>query len=216
MEEHSFVRALQIADSFFPVGAFAYSDGLETATTRGAVIDGASLAVWIDHFVNWVFIPCEGLALVKCMRALAKGDLDMLSRVDQELTAIRPACASRNASTSVGKRLLSVFPQHAGLLRQGNAAAAYAVVFFHSGLEEREAFLALGYNRLAGIISAGLRLISMGQQQGQALLSNAIVRLPDAADRTLQMIDEPLRSFSPLLDIAQMNHQYVYSRLFRS
>jgi len=35
-------------------------------------------------------------------------------------------------------------------------------------------------------------------------------------DRILQMKEAPLRSFNPLLDIEQMNHQYVYSRLFRS
>jgi urease accessory protein len=76
--------------------------------------------------------------------------------------------------------------------------------------------LAFGYNRLAGIVSAGLRLISMGQQQGQALLTKTLDRLPAAADRIVKTIDEPLRSFSPLVDIQQMNHQYVYSKLFRS
>src|SRR5205823_8399841 len=90
------------------------------------------------------------------------------------------------------------------------------IVFFHSGLEEREAALAFGYNRLTGIVSAGLRLISMGQQEGQRLLTKALDRLPDAVDRILGTKDEPLRSFNPLLDIEQMNHQHIYSRLFRS
>jgi len=40
--------------------------------------------------------------------------------------------------------------------------------------------------------------------------------LPSAVERILDMKDEPLRSFSPMLDIQQMNHRYVYSRLFRS
>ena len=66
------------------------------------------------------------------------------------------------------------------------------------------------------MVSAGLRLISIGQQQGQALLTRSIERLPAAVDRILQMEGEPLRSFSPMMDIQQMNHRYVYSRLFRS
>ena len=66
-----------------------------------------------------------------------------------------------------------------------NAATAYALVFFHRGIPEREAVLAFGYNRLAGIVSAGLRLISMGQQQGQALLTRGIERLPLRVDRIL-------------------------------
>jgi urease accessory protein UreF len=56
----------------------------------------------------------------------------------------------------------------------------------------------------------------MGQQQAQNLLSESLERLPDAAERIVQMEFEPLRSFAPMMDIAQMNHRYVYSRLFRS
>jgi urease accessory protein len=225
MEPLQFIRALQVVDSFFPVGAFAYSDGLETAVAGGRIRDAASLSTWVTHFLEGVFLPCEGLALVKCMSALKQGDVDTLCRIDTELTAIRPAAAVRKASTGIGKRMLALYssiydgesaPLKTVPLPHSNAAAAYAMVFFHSGIQERDAALAFGYNRLTGIVSAGLRLISMGQQQGQKLLTENLNRLPDAVDRILHMTDQPLRSFNPLLDIEQMNHQYVYSRLFRS
>jgi urease accessory protein len=224
MESLRFIRSLQLADSFFPVGAFAYSEGLETAATAGRVRDAVSLDGWIKHFIEGVFVPYEGLALAKCMFALAANNFATLCRLDEELTAIRPAASVRAASTGMGKRLLSLYssmiadgvPWKAVTLPHANAATAYALVFFHCGISERDALLAFGYNRLAGIISAALRLISMGQQQGQKLLTENLSKLPAAVDRILEMKDEPLRSFNPLLDIEQMNHQYVYSRLFRS
>jgi urease accessory protein len=225
MEQLQFIRALQVVDSFFPVGAFAYSDGLETAAAGGRVRDAASLGRWIDHFLESVFVPCEGLALAKCMLALKSRDFDTFCRVDEELTAIRPAAAVRKSSTAIGKRLLSLYssiydgecaPWKTISLPHGNAAAAYAMVFFQCGIQERDGALAFGYNRLTGIVSAGLRLISIGQQEGQTLLTEHLKRLPNAVDRILQMTDQPLSSFNPLLDIEQMNHQYVYSRLFRS
>jgi len=224
MEPLAFIATLQITDSFFPVGAFAYSDGLETASTAGLIRDAASLGGWLDHFLENVFVPCEGLALVKCMLALKAGDLKQIITIDEELTAIRPAGAVRAASAAVGRRLLSVhasickderFSELVRALPHANAATAYAVVFRERGVEERDAMLAFGYNRLTGIVSTGLRLISMGQQQAQMLLTRSIQRLPDASERILQMTSEPLRSFGPMLDIQQMNHQYVYSRLFR-
>jgi len=225
MEPLHFIRGLQLTDSFFPVGAFAYSDGLETAVAGGRVHDAITLGEWMEHFLEAVFVPCEGLALVKCMLALKAGEWETLRHIDEELTAIRPAGAVRAASTGIGKRLLSLYAVMYGgeysrwdtiTLPQSNAAAAYAVVFFHCGIEERHAALAFGYNRLAGIVSAGLRLISLGQQQGQTLLAKTLDRLPHAVEQILRMKDEPLRSFNPQLDIHQMNHQYVYSRLFRS
>src|SRR5262245_58746373 len=109
MEPLHFIRTLQVIDSFFPVGAFAYSDGLETAATCGRVYDSYSLDAWMHHFLNSVFVPCEGLALVKCIDALKHDDLDTFRRVDEELTAIRPAAEVRAASTGVGKRVLTLY-----------------------------------------------------------------------------------------------------------
>jgi urease accessory protein len=220
-----FVHALQLADSFFPVGAFAYSDGLETAAANGSVHDAESLRIWMNHFLGNVFVPCDGLALLKCAEAFRRGDFETIRGIDDELTAIKPSAAVRNASRSVGKRLLAAysdisrdrhFTTFVQTLPQSNAPVAYAVVMTHRGLDSREALLAFGYSRLAGIVSAGLRLISMGQQQAQNLLAEQLERLPDAVERIVQMESEPLRSFAPLMDIAQMNHRYVYSRLFRS
>ena len=82
-------------DSFFPVGAFAYSDGLETAATAGHVSDAETLKQWMDHFIESVFVPCEGLALVKSIEALQASDHEILRELDIELTAIRPASAAR-------------------------------------------------------------------------------------------------------------------------
>src|SRR5581483_2982963 len=219
---------LQLSDSLFPVGSFAYSDGLETAAAHGRVRDAASLGEWMANFLEAVFVPCEGLAVVKCMRAVKEGNIAELCRIDGELTAIRPAAAVRAASAGIGRRLLSLYTSMHGdecpgldqlknlVLPYQNAAVAYAMVFFISGLPERDGALTFGYNRLAGIVSTGLRLIPMGQQEGQKLLTHYLNVLPGAVERILQMKDEPLRSFNPLVDIEQMNHQYVYSRLFRS
>jgi len=225
MTPNQFVHALQLTDSFFPVGAFAYSDGLETAAANGTIHDADSLKTWLDHFLVNVFVPCDGLALLKCAEAIRRGDLQKLYEIDDELTAIKPAAAVRNSSRSVGKRLLAAYSEiskdpdfavFAETLPQCNAPVAYAVVMTHRGINSRDAVLAFGYSRLAGIVSAGLRLISIGQQQAQNLLAESLERLPDAADRIVHMETEPLRSFAPLTDISQMNHRYVYSRLFRS
>jgi urease accessory protein len=220
-----FVHALQLTDSFFPVGAFAYSDGLETAAANGTVHDAESLRIWMNHFLDQAFLPCDGLAFMKSADAFRRGDFETVCRIDDELTAIKPAAAVRNASRSVGKRLFAAyseiskdpgFAKFVQTLPQCNAPVAYAVVMTHRGMNSREALLAFGYSRLAGIVSAGLRLIAMGQQQAQILLAELLERLPDAVERIVQMESEPLRSFAPMMDIAQMNHQYVYSRLFRS
>jgi urease accessory protein len=216
---------LQLTDSLFPVGSFAYSDGLESASAAKRVHDAESLAGWLDHFSDRVFVPCEGLALLQCMRAAERGDWATIRSIDEELTALKPAAATRAASRSVGKRLLTTYGAIAGgdqflstvsNLSPCNAPVAYAVVLSHRGVGCHDALVAFGYVRLSGIVSAALRLIPLGQQQGHTLLTRAIEHLTGAVEEVCRMESEPLRSFSPLLDIQQMNHRYVYSRLFRS
>ena len=225
MTPDQILHTLQLTDSFFPVGAFAYSDGLESAAASGLIHDADSLAGWIDHFINSVFVPSEGLALLKCVQAAQQGAWSIIESIDEELTAMKSAAVIRAGSRSVGKRLLTTyaaivqdreFLAMIEKLPQCNAPVAYAAVLSHRGLGGRDALLAFGYLRLVGIVSAALRLIPVGQQQGQTLLTRAIDRLPVAVDRVLETKEEPLRSFSPRLEIQQMNHRYVYSRLFRS
>jgi urease accessory protein len=183
------------------------------------------VARWLDHFLDAVFVPCDGLALLKCVRAAEKGDWTTIRSIDDELTALKPAAATRASSRSIGKRLLTTYaaivdddPFHS-LVKSFplcNAPVAYGIVLSHRGIEHGDAVLAFGYTRLAGMVSAALRLITLGQQQGQALLTKAIDHLLIAAEQIRQNETAPLRSFNPNLDIQQMNHRYVYSRLFRS
>jgi urease accessory protein len=224
MTPSQFVHTLQLMDSFFPVGAFAYSDGLETAAATGDVCDAQSLANWLDHYINAVFVPCDGLALFKCARAIRRSDWPTVRSIDEELTAIKPSAEVRASSIAVGRRLLGMYASlRGGELRifieglpRCNAPVAYGIALSHVGLEDGELMLAYGHSRITGIISSALRLIPIGQQQGQTLLAQAVDNLPAAVECVLGMETEPLRSFAPFMDIQQMNHQYVYSRLFKS
>ena len=219
------VRLLQVSDSLFPVGAYAYSDGLEAAVQAGRVTTAADLDGWLGHFVRHVFVASEGRALLRTWRALAADDWDTIVRLDGELTALRPAAAARASSSAIGRRYLktclATFEDAAiaaaeSRLPDANAPVAYAVIARRLRVAPRDAMLAFGYTRLAGFVSAALRLMALGQQQGQIALRRATDLLPAAVDEIEGHADEPLRSFSPGFDVCQMNHRHLYSRLFRS
>src|ERR1044072_212619 len=103
------VQILQLTDTFFPVGAFAYSDGLEGAASVGTVPDPESLREWLEQYLDEVFVPCDGLTLLKTVHAFAAGDCDHVCVLDSEVTATRPALSVRNSSRSVGRQLLSTY-----------------------------------------------------------------------------------------------------------
>lgn len=218
-------RTLQIVDSLFPVGGFAYSDGLETAVSGGEIHDAESLDAWLDHIVKNSFVLCDGLAFLKCFYAARNLDWETILSIDEEATALKPAGSARTSSKSVGKRLLATYSslfqdtELAHILPQlpcCNAPVAYALALSRIGLDPREALFAFGYVRIAATISAALRLLPIGQQQGQSSLAKALTQLSASVDVVFAYTQQPLRAFAPFMDIQQMNHQYVYSRLFRS
>jgi urease accessory protein len=220
---------LQLCDSAFPIGAFSYSEGLEAAVHSGSVQHPEDLRRWMQEWIHQVFRTCDGPALVQVRAAWEQADLERLRQLDHELTALRPAEASRVGSVVLGKRLLkAVLPLGigAGLVRleallnsgelSGNHLLVWAVVSLEAGWEPGGALNAYAYQRLNGMISAALRLFGIGQQAGQQVLAQTLLRVPEAVAEVLQSPFEPLRAFSPWQDQAQMNHRFLYTRLFRS
>jgi urease accessory protein len=229
MNESAFLRALHLNDGLLPTGGFAHSDGLESAVSHGGMRDAGDLGGWMRHYVDAILPACDGPALLGAASACANEDWTRLAALDQELTAIKPAAAVRAGSRVIGRRLLATWSgaypssslaafaeqvERGGLA--GNLQVVYGAVCASAGIGEREMVLGFGYGRLAGTASAALRVMPIGQQAVQRLLSDCLADLPAQAAGVVARGACPLRSFSPRLDIEQMTHGYVYSKMFRS
>jgi urease accessory protein len=92
---------------------------------------------------------------------------------------------------------------------------AFGGVCAIEGIDRRTALDGFFYTRLAGVISAAMRLMPLGQGEAHALLADALGRVPASIEGVLTAAARPM-TFAPALDIAAMRHQFVGSRLFRS
>jgi urease accessory protein len=226
---------LHVCDSLFPIGAFAYSDGLESATSDGRIGTGADLRAWLDACLDETIGRLEGPAVWQAWIAVRDADWSALEALDDELTALRPSSAARRSSHAMGARLLTTWSAlHPGSpfdsrltersLRARAARSdatgialpiAFAAVCVSIGVERREAVEAFAYTRLAATTSAAMRLMPIGQTDAHALLARTLDRVPAVA-AAIAARDARIESFSPALDIAAMRQQYLHSRLFRS
>ena len=215
---------LQLCDSLFPIGAFAYSDGLETAAGRAAPpFDAGELRAWIDVCLDETFGRMEGPAVWQAWTAFRDGDGDTLVMLDEELTALRPSSSGRRSSRAMGRRLLATWQTlhpdprlERAVFRDGPALpVAFAGACACSDIDRRHAVEAFAYTRLAATISAAMRLMPIGQTGAHALLARTLERVPAVVDLVASR-DASLESFAPAVDIAAMTQQYVHSRLFRS
>jgi urease accessory protein len=222
------LELLQLCDSLFPIGGFAYSDGLETATSLGTVSDGPGLNAWLAAVLDDTIRRLEGPAVWQGWRAVVDSDFATLVRLDEELTALRPSSSARRSSRAMGQRLLTTWQalhpdvrleRLAVMAKEGAIGPvlplAFAAACASAGVTRRESVEAYAYTRLAATVSAAMRLMPIGQTDAHRLLSRALERVPTVVDR-LAAGSGSLESFTPIMDISAMTQQYLHSRLFRS
>jgi urease accessory protein len=218
---------LHLCDSLFPIGGFGYSDGLEAATTAGFVQTPAELQAWLDICLEEAVGRTDGPAALRAWSAFEQQDWEALSELDEEITALRPASATRRSSRAMGLRLVTtwstLYPdrrlEHLLDLARGKRLGpalpiAFGCACASAGVEKRDAGVAFAYTRLASTASAALRLMRIGQTDAHAQLAEVLTRVPAVVDAmTTRARPE---SFAPAMDISAMAQQYLHSRLFRS
>ena len=219
---------LHLCDSLFPVGGFAYSEGLEAATASGAIATASALGDWLDVCLDDGIGRLEGPTLVLAWAAFREQDWDEVVQLDAEVTALRPSATARRASRGMGRRLVatwqSLYPDVAlarlvGFAREGVIGPAWPVAFAavcaSAGIDKRPSAEAFAYNRLAATTSSAMRLMPVGQTEAHRLLARTLARVPRVVDA---MMGRGARaaSFAPAMDVAAMSQQYLHSRLFRS
>jgi urease accessory protein len=220
---------LQLCDATLPVGAFAFSNGLETYTDKGLVTDADSLRTWIEIVLHHNVQTGHLLPIALAYRATTAQEWTQLEQLDQRLTAMKHAREIREASAKVGQGLLRlarhVWPgaavEHCHTLRQqgkmlGHHAVVLGLLGCDMGLTERVIVEAAGYQWLQGIVAAALRLLPLGQSTAQLLLGTLLRQLPAMADDVGQQGWDDLSTATPALDIYAMQHEVLYSRLFQS
>ena len=225
------LRLLHLCDSLFPLGGFAYSDGLEAATSDGSIANADHLGGWLDVCLDETIGRLEGPGVWQAWPAFRDADWDAVAAIDEELTALRPSASGRRSSRAMGLRLLTAWhamhpdarlEEAIALARGGRFAPVLCIAFAGAcacaGIDPRRAVEAFAYTRLASTISAAMRLMPVGQTAAPALLARAVDRVPAVVDGVIarNRAGEQVASFSPAMDLAAMTQQYLHSRLFRS
>jgi urease accessory protein len=221
LADSGLLRLLQLADSALPIGAAAHSCGLETLVAEG-IVSEHSLAAFLESFLE------ESLALdAVFLRASNRlGDADeRWVQLNLLLSARKPAREPRAASVSLGRRFLMLANELepadklAAALRatpEVHFATAFGLVAGEFGIPEGAAALAFLQQSVTGLVSAGQRLLPLGQTAASRLiwdLRPVIIRIAaeSAASDPLEAL-----SFAPLAEIGGMRHPGLETRLFVS
>jgi urease accessory protein len=214
---------LRFASPTLPIGAYAYSRGLEQAVDAGWVHDESSAQDWVLGLLQHTGTRLDGPLFVRLHAAVCSRDQTRLEHWNQRLLASRESAELRLEDTQLGAAFARLLAGQGIVEAQpwaarGDAcyATSFALAAAHFEVPGEPALLAFLWALAESQISAAVRLVPLGQTAGQRIVGAITRALPACASTALTCRDEELGALAPGLAIASALHETQYTRLFRS
>jgi urease accessory protein len=227
--DEALTRLMAWLSPAFPVGAYAYSHGLEYAVEDGRVSDEDSLCIWIEGILSLGAGAIDGPLFAAAWRAADTGDdvalLDTAELADcfraTSEMALESGAQGDAFMNTVGETWTSdQFADHSKILRAADRPVAYsvavAVATADAGVPLRPALTGYFHGFAANLTSAGVRLIPLGQVAGQRIIEAMRDSVTAAASAAMQTPLDEIGSAGALIDWSSIAHETQYTRLFRS
>jgi urease accessory protein len=219
-------RLLQLASPMLPVGAYSYSQGLEWAIECGDVKDLDTAKIWIGDVLQSYQASFELPVLQRLYQAWQAGDMQAVNEWDAFYKAGRDTAEGLAETKQMGYSLVRLLNDLKELpdsvlhpIKQLNEPAfptIYAALAHYWTIPVDDMLQGYAWGWLENQASACMKTVPLGQVAGQKILLSLGEMLPSVVQQAMQVADDEISNFNPLLSIAGCLHETQYSRLFRS
>jgi urease accessory protein len=222
------ISILQLSDSFFPTGMYATSNGLEALFYSKKIKHANELRDLIKVYVEHQIGPTDCTALGNSYEYAKRSDLERLIEVDQTIFSMKLIQEIRETSTRSGTQLLrcvsyfitdnELLNRYQEAIKNKQASGVYPVALAIASstlnIPKRKAGLMMIYAFSVSIVGAALRLGMLQHFDGQRIIHEL---KPNILETVNNNIDRPLMSmwqFAPGIDIIQITHERMGSKMF--
>lgn len=218
--QQALLRLLQLCSPALPVGAYAFSQGLEAAMDLKWLRNQQQIETWLSlqlqHSVARVELPL----LLRLHQAWQNADYAAMQHWNDLLLACRESEELRLSDTAMGAALARLLPTLSLPLPCAIESPSFLALFTFAAQRWQlsPALTALGFvwSWLENQVIAATKLLPLGQTQAQQLLSSLQLQVPALIQYAQQLDDDDIGSTLPGLAFASLHHETQYTRLFRS
>ncbi|WP_018276305.1 urease accessory UreF family protein [Teredinibacter turnerae] len=216
------LHLMHLVSPALPVGAYAYSQGLEYAVDSGWLTEPGELQYWItgvlEHSVGHLDLP----VLLRIYRAWKAAALDEVDRWNDFVRANRETAELLLEDEQLGLALqrLLVSLQTEGADERLSSPPCFVTQFALAGVRrdiaEEDLLYGFAWSWLENQVAAATKIVPLGQTQAQQTLVAMMEKIPAVCAHALTLQDDELGVGLPALAMASSRHERQYSRLFRS
>lgn len=194
----------------------------------GAVRNAEDLSRYVVELLTIGIGERDAVAVGLAHDAYVSGSLEIAFNVDRELEAMKLGRESRAASRQMGRQIIRLAAdQHTrqSLIEDylaaveaeqtpGHLAVTVGLTLAAAGWSKEDTIAAFLYHTATGYVAAAMKLLPIGQREGQRLLESWLEVIEPISHKAAHQ--QVLQSWSPIQDIYAMRHSRLESRLFRS
>ncbi len=217
------LRLWQLISPTLPIGAFAYSQGLEYTVEEGWVSDEETAAQWIIGLINYSLSALDIPVLSRLYNAWLANDMEKVVYWNNYLQASRESKELLIEDRQIGSALKQLlcdlefvqakqWPES----EQPSFATMFALAASHWRVSLNETCQGFLWSWSENQVAAAIKLIPLGQTAGQRILSRIVDEIPQAVERGLRLSNDEIGIAAHGLGIASALHETQYTRLFRS
>lgn len=212
------LKLLTLSSTALPVGAYCYSQGVETAIDIGMIHDEASSMTYFEEVLEMLLVRFELPVLKRLIQFHADeqqfdywANLYRASRESKELLA-----ESKQLAFSMNSWIRDVLKMPVLVKKQMGFVPVYGQLCGRLALSEADVLTAYTFTVLENQVLGAVKTVPLGQMSGQRILWHLHGLIPQAIEKALSLKDDELSSALPQYAMLSMQHETQYSRLFRS
>ena len=225
MNQNKLFSLLQLSSPSLPIGAYTYSQGLESAIDQGAVTNEDTAREWIIDSLR-IVSDFEAPILLRLMKAYAARDTDLVTAWGECFIASRDTAELRAETVQMGfslgtlmtdlklldESLLKILTAQTDL----SLPSAFACATEALSIPHEDALRGMLFSMIENQVLVCVKSVPLGQRAGQHLLFSLHSAIESAAIQAESLGDDELTNWAPGLSLLSMQHEVQYSRIYRS
>jgi urease accessory protein len=222
IDDGGLYRLLSWLSPSYPVGAFSYSHGLEYSVETGRVATADDVSDWVSTVLLQGTGRVDGILFREAYSSVVEANWTHLEEISDLGNAFQAtsefALETRAQGNAFIKATLAAWPADA-LARIENGAVypvAVGVACAAHAIPLETSLHGYFHGFAANLVSAAVRLVPLGQTDGQLAIAALAGSVWQAQQQALVIPLGDIGSAAPLVDLASMHHETQYTRLFRS
>ena len=205
------ITVMQWMSPAFPIGAFAYSHGLEWAIYKGRVSNGEKLHKWITDLIEYGSLRTDAIFISLILRGHDPNEMNELAM------ALCPAgerlLETKLQGSAFAKVIKDVWQQDIGEL---SLPIAVALAAKNQSIEQNLILPAYLHAFCSNLISVAIRLIPIGQTEGQRIMAELSSKILNLVQTASESEIDDLNSACFISDVSAMEHEYLEPRIFKT